>query len=149
MPDMTIPANNGGNNSVAISMKIVSEVAAVVNAIGNIARPIRPIRTAAVNERVDQMIPMRRDAIVISPYFPAGPKAAIAPSACCTPSINVGVAIPKKSKKPGIPLRLSITAPGPPACRTPPTKTTAKAAIMMMPCMKSETLSAKNPPMNV
>ena len=39
------------------------------------------------------------DAIVIKPYLPAGPKAASVPSACCTPSTNVGDAIPKKSKK--------------------------------------------------
>ncbi|MPM66204.1 hypothetical protein SDC9_113111 [bioreactor metagenome] len=63
---MTIPANNGRNNSVAISMKIVSEVAAVVNAIGNIARPIRPIRTDAVSESVVQMMPMRRDCLISS-----------------------------------------------------------------------------------
>ena len=43
----------------------------------------------------------------------------------------------------------SMTEPMPPAWTTPQTTTPTNAAIMTMACIKSEVLSAKNPPKTV
>ena len=85
-----------------------------------------------------------------SPYFDASSNNACPFSPiCCTPSITWGWAILKKSKKPDIVFALSITAFSPPAWDMPNTSTAVKAKIITILCIKSDALSAKNPPTNV
>ena len=65
---------------------------------------------------------------------------------CSPASLRVGVARPKNLKNPGIAFALSITAPIPPALTVLITTITPSATIITIPCIKSDALSAKNPP---
>ncbi len=57
--------------------------------------------------------------------------------------------MPKRSKNPGMLFAFSITVPKPPAAWLPSTNTRTSAIIITIACMKSDALSARNPPKKV
>ena len=179
MPAITNPAISGGSRFVDRRMNTFSASEDVVSAVGNSVRPTSPINTAIVREIITHTTAMRRERVSSSsrriaikrrstcgipkypspharadatgrnPYTPASPKSGTPSAACCTPSTVWGVAIPKKSRNPGISFTLSITAPRPPADAVPTQTITPRAMIITTACMKSEALSARKPPMIV
>ena len=79
-------------------------------------------------------------------YAPALPNTGAPFSTACAPSTNSGDAMLKNSKNPGMFCEFSTTAPIPPAEIVPIITTAISAVTITIACIKSDALSAKNPP---